>query len=78
MIHFFLWYLVISLVGWGTFPLAYRLLPGLPDRGYTLSRALGLLISGYIFWILVSFRLLDNNAGGVLFAFGFVGALSVI
>ena len=38
MINWFLWYLVICLLGWLAFPIAYRLLPGLKDRGYASSR----------------------------------------
>ena len=34
MIDRILWYLVATLLGWLAFPLAYRLLPALPDRGY--------------------------------------------
>jgi len=45
------WYFLILVLGWLTFPLAYRLLGKLPDRGYTLSRALGLLLWGFIFWL---------------------------
>ncbi|MFH1635934.1 MAG: hypothetical protein ABIG63_18225 [Chloroflexota bacterium] len=37
MLSFFLWYLIISALGLMTFPLAYRLLPVLPDRGYAFT-----------------------------------------
>jgi YYY domain-containing protein len=77
MIHFFLWYLVISIVGWITFPLTYRLMPGLPDRGFAFSRILGLLLTGYIYWILVSIGFVSNDPGGVMFAVGIVTTLSI-
>jgi YYY domain-containing protein len=76
MLDFILWYLLISLVGITIFPLSYRLLPGLPDRGYAFSRALGLLSWGYIFWLLTSLQILRNNPGGLLLAFGIVLSLS--
>ncbi len=63
-----LWYLVISLVGWLVFPLAYRLLPALADRGYAFSRALGWLLWGYIFWLLASLGILRNEPGGLTLA----------
>jgi YYY domain-containing protein len=69
MLHFFLWYLVISMLGWLTFPLVYRLFPALSDRGYSLTRALGLLIWGYTFWLMVSLGIAQNNLGGLLLAF---------
>jgi YYY domain-containing protein len=77
MIAFLLWYLVVLLTGWLAFPLAYRLLPGLPDRGYSLARALGLLVWGYVFWLLASLGILQNNIGGILFALVILAGLSV-
>ncbi|HZD56797.1 MAG TPA: DUF2298 domain-containing protein, partial [Anaerolineales bacterium] len=76
MLDLFLWYLSISLVGIAVFPLSFRLLPGLPDRGYAFSRALGLLSWGYIFWLFTSLQILRNNPGGLLLAFGIILALS--
>ncbi len=66
MAAFIAWYLVITLLGWLVFPLVYWLFPGLADRGYSFSRAAGLLIWGYLFWLLNSLGLIENNAGGVL------------
>ena len=77
MLHFILWYFSITLVGLLTFPLTYRLFPALADRGYSLSRALGLLVWGYGYWLLVSFGLLRNEIGGLLFALALVASLSV-
>lgn len=62
------WYLAVTLIGALAWPLAFRLLPGLPDRGYTLSRALGLLLVGYVFWLLGTLGLLHNSVGSILFA----------
>ena len=49
MIALFSWYLLITLLGGLAFPLAFYLFPKLKDRGYTLARALGLLVWGYVF-----------------------------
>ena len=51
------WYLIVTLLGWLTFPLIYRLFPALADRGYSLARAAGLLIWAYIFWLFTSLGL---------------------
>ena len=67
MFAFLTWYLIITLLGWLTFPLAYRLFPSLTDRGYSLTRAAGLLVWGYIFWLLTSLGLTQNNVGGIIF-----------
>ena len=68
MMAFISWYLIVTLFGWLAWPLAFRLLPGLPDRGYTISRALGLLLVGYVFWLLTSLGLLYNTTGGIMFS----------
>lgn len=77
MISFVLWYLVITTIGLLTFPIAYRLLPKLPDRGYSLSRILGLLIWGYVFWMLASLGILQNTSGGLLLSLAIVLGVSV-
>ena len=68
ILAFVSWYVIITLLGWLTFPLAYFLFPALADRGYSLSRVAGLLIWGYVFWIFTSLGLTQNNVGGILFA----------
>jgi YYY domain-containing protein len=70
------WYLASSLLGWLTFPLVFRLFPALADRGYTLARAVGLLLWGWLFWMLASLGILRNDLGGLLFALLLVIATS--
>ncbi|NOT02972.1 MAG: hypothetical protein HOP27_00070 [Anaerolineales bacterium] len=76
MTAFFVWYIFLTLLGWLTFPLAYALFPALADRGYTLSRAAGLLIWGYVFWLLASLGIAQNDMGGILLALAFIVGLS--
>ena len=75
--HLLSWYLVLLILGWMSFPLSYRLLSKLPDRGYALSRVLGLLLWGFFFWFLANLGLLQNKPGGILLALMIVGALSL-
>jgi YYY domain-containing protein len=77
MTAFLSWYLILTLLGWLTFPLVYHLFPALSDRGYTLARAAGLLIWGYIFWLFTSFGFSRNDLGGIIFALAILIALSV-
>ena len=72
------WYLAILLAGWLAFPLAYRLLSFLPDRGYTFARPIGLLVWGFLYWLLTSLHLLQNDLGGVVFALLLVAGLSIV
>ena len=69
ILAFISWYLVISLVGLAAFPVAYRFLHGLHDRGAAFARPLGLLIWGFFYWLLVSFGILQNDLGGEIIAF---------
>ena len=75
MIDFFLWYFIVTILGLLSFPLAYFLLPALADRGYALSRALGWLLWGYIFWALSSLGVLQNDIGGEIFSLAVLAGL---
>jgi YYY domain-containing protein len=77
MIPIFLWYLLVSALGWLTFPLAFRLLPALADRGFIFSRTVGLLIWGYIFWLMASLGIAQNDAGGMLLALALLLVLCI-
>ena len=77
MSAFLSWYVLVTLLGWLSFPLVHRLFPALPDRGYTLARAAGLLIWGYVFWILATFGFIPNNPGGLLLGLLILAGLSV-
>lgn len=68
MLYFILWYLFISLIGWLSFPIAFRMLPALPSRAYPLCRTLGWLLWGFIFWLPASLGILHNDAGGLMLA----------
>ncbi|MCI0554357.1 MAG: DUF2298 domain-containing protein [Anaerolineae bacterium] len=76
MLSFLSWYILITFLGWLTFPLAYQLFPALTDRGYTLSRAFGLLVWGYIFWLFASLGIAQNDIGGLLLGLVILGGLS--
>jgi uncharacterized membrane protein len=76
MTAFLVWYIILTILGWLTFPLAHFLFPALPDRGYTLSRAAGLLIWGYVFWLLASLGIAQNDMGGILLALALLIGLS--
>lgn len=67
MTAFIAWYLILTLLGWVTFPFVFRLLPALADRGFTLARTAGLLLWAYVFWLCTSLGLAFNNVSGILF-----------
>ena len=69
MIDVLFWYLIVSLLAWISLPIAFRFLSNLPDKAYSLIKPLAMLIWGFIFWILGSYGILQNNLAGLLFAF---------
>ncbi|MDH5507258.1 MAG: DUF2298 domain-containing protein [Anaerolineae bacterium] len=71
------WYFVVTLIGLLSFPISYRVFSALPGRGYALARTLGLLLWGYIFWLLSSLGFLANTIGGLFFALVTLAALSL-
>src|SRR5262249_33579229 len=77
MTAFVQWYLVVELIGLATFPLTWRLFRRLPDRGYSLSKTLGILLVGFTLWVGTAYGLLRNELGGALIALLAVGAFSV-
>ncbi|MCI0554359.1 MAG: DUF2298 domain-containing protein [Anaerolineae bacterium] len=46
-----IWYLFIFILGLAVYPLIRLAMPGLADKGYPLSRALGLVLFGYLAWM---------------------------
>ncbi len=58
--------------------MAHRMLRFLPDRGFSLARPVGLLLTGYILWLGASFRLLQNNVGGIIVAMLLVAVVGLV
>lgn len=77
MLEFITWYISLTLLGWLSFPLAFAALRKLPSRGYALSKAVGLLLWGVIFWLLTSLKLLQNDLAGQLTALSFLIAINL-
>lgn len=76
MIDFLTWYIMISILGWVTFPISFRFFKALPGKGFAFSRVLGLLLWGFIFWFLTSIGLFRNNIFGQITALILVLSLS--
>lgn len=77
LLSFINWYLAIALAGWISLPLAFKFFRFLPDRGYAFTKPLGLLTTGYIFWLLGSLGFLQNDTGGILLAALLTGSLGM-
>ncbi|MBM3137696.1 MAG: hypothetical protein FJZ98_05865 [Chloroflexi bacterium] len=62
MWDFIKWYALIELLGWALFPTTYSIFQKLPDKGFSVSKILGLLVWGYLYWISNIFGLASNSA----------------
>jgi YYY domain-containing protein len=72
------WWLLVTLAGLAALPLALRLLGGLPDRGVLLARPLGLLLVGWVFWLLAMFGFVRNDTGGMALAYVIVAGVGLV
>lgn len=72
------WWLWITLAGVAVFPLCMRLLSGLPDKGYTLSRTVGMMLVTFVFWLLASYGFLDNSVGSIILSWMIVVIVSLL
>ncbi|HZK66010.1 MAG TPA: DUF2298 domain-containing protein, partial [Chloroflexota bacterium] len=72
------WWLALELLGLLALPLAWRLFARLGDRGYGLSKILGLLLVSYVAWLLASLRVHPFGASAVLIGMLFVALLSTV
>lgn len=78
MTDWILWYLIVTAAGWLAFPIAYRLLPKLKDRGFAIARSLGLLLWGYLFWLPAALGIAPNRMDGALLGAGLLAGLSAL
>ena len=73
-----IWYLFILILGLLTYPIVRLALPGLGDKGYPLSRSLGLILFGFLCWASGSFGVpVTRFTVGVMFALLAVAGLSL-
>ena len=72
-----IWWVVLQAVGVLALPLTLRLMRFLPDRGLGFARHVGLLVGGYLFWMLVSLGILQNTVAGALVALALLAGLSL-
>ncbi len=71
------WWLSVEILGLAALPIATWGLRWLPDRGYTFSKVIGLLIASYLLWIGAMTGFIENNSGGVLISICAVFGISL-
>ncbi|MGQ9674917.1 MAG: DUF2298 domain-containing protein [Chloroflexota bacterium] len=71
------WIVTVELIGLVPLPVTTRLLRGLPDGGFGLTRTLGLLLLAWITWTVVSLGLFPNTRITVFLALAVLIAANV-
>ena len=72
------WLLVIELIALVTLPAGLLLFRRLPDRGYLLIKALGILLVAYLTWLLASLHWLPFSRGTLWLSILIVAAVSAL
>ena len=66
MIEAITWWLTIEVIGAIAFPIAFLAFRFLPDRGYSFSKMLGLLLVSYLLWMGASVRVIPNQRWSII------------
>ena len=74
----FRWWLVISVIGLIALPIAMTLFRRLPGQGIAFAKPLGLLLTGYLFWLLLSLHLMNNRPGTIIWVLIALAALDYL
>jgi YYY domain-containing protein len=73
-----LWYFWMQIFSFAGLMVAQPWLKSLPDRGYGISKALGMLLAGYVYWISISIGVARNDSGAAILALIVLAVLGAI
>lgn len=76
--YIFFWWLILEVIGLITFPLVSRVCGRLQDKGYSISKLLGLVLLTYFTWLLPTIRLAKFGYISILLSLLLVVALSFL
>jgi len=68
----------VELIGLAAFPLAFAVLRYLPDRGYSVTKVIGLLLITYVLWLGGTVHLVPNRRLSILAILGLMVAVSAL
>ncbi|MHB1317654.1 MAG: DUF2298 domain-containing protein [Anaerolineae bacterium] len=71
------WWLLLEVIGLAGLPISMFLLRFVPERGACLRRPVGLLLSAYVLWSLVTLGLLQNTTAAAAFSVTLVAGVSL-
>ena len=71
------WWLCLELIGWAAWPLTATFFTGTASRGVAFVKHLGLLLTGYLLWLLASLGVLQNTRIAIVLTVAALGAVSL-
>ena len=71
------WWLALVVIGLISFPLVSRVCDKLPDKGYSISKLVGLVILTFLVWIISSLKILPFGYASILISLFVLAALSL-
>ena len=71
------WWLALEVIGLISFPLVSRVCGGLADKGYSISKLVGLVLLTYFTWMLSSLKLMPFGTISILVSFILLAALAL-
>ncbi len=72
------WWAAVTAAGAAALPVCLRLFGGLPDRGFTLARTVGVLLVAFVYWLLASVGFLRNTPGNIILAWMLTLACGIV
>jgi len=71
-----LWWLAIQGIGWIAFPITFLVFRRFRDRGYALSKSLGILLAAYPVWLIASLKVLPYTRWTIFLSIGVIALVS--
>jgi YYY domain-containing protein len=71
------WWLTVEAVGLVAFPIAFIFFRFLPDRGYSFSKAFGLLLLSYLLWLAGSAHIIPYRQWAIILVLASIAAFSL-
>ena len=71
------WWLIVEVIGWLSFPLVSRVCSSLADRGFAISKLVGMVLLTFLCWLISSLHLLPFGYISLITSVLLLGAVSL-
>jgi len=76
MNDFLQWAIFIIMIGWMVFPITFHFFGKTVEKGFSISKIIGLLFWGYFYWLGNIFHIIDNSQISAIFVLLVIGLVS--